>query len=113
MFRVKSLNHTFTWKNFQTPNTLKAIELTTRNISFQNASFFVNRVSMHSQKKHLEQVYQSFKKQETSNRPFSKMAAKNSIKLKLKTYTSTIKSTFTLVTLQSFSISDLMSAEKM
>ena len=47
------------------------------------------------------------------NRPFSKMAAKNSNKLKLKTYTSTRKSTFTLVTLQSFSISGVMSAEKM
>lgn len=31
MFRVKSLNHTFAWKNFQTPNIPKAIELTTKN----------------------------------------------------------------------------------
>ena len=47
------------------------------------------------------------------NRFFSKMAAENSNKLKLKTYTSTRKSTFTLVTLQSFSISGVISAEKM
>ena len=47
------------------------------------------------------------------NRPFSKMAAENSNNLKLKTYTSTGKSTFTLVTLQSFSISGVISAEKM
>ena len=33
--------------------------------------------------------------------------------LKLKTYTSIKKNTFTLVTLQSFNISGLMSAEKM
>ena len=48
-----------------------------------------------------------------SNRPFSKMAAENSNKLKLKTYTSTRKSTVTLVTLQNFSISGVISAEKM
>ena len=47
-----------------------------------------------------------------SHRPFSKMAAENLNKLKLKTYTSTRKSTFTLVTLQSFSISGVISAEK-
>ena len=47
-----------------------------------------------------------------SNRPFSKMAARNSNKLKLKAYTSTRKSTFTLVTLQSFSISGVISVEK-
>ena len=47
------------------------------------------------------------------NRPFSKMAAENSNKSKLKTYTSTRKNTFTLVTLQSFSISGVISAEKM
>ena len=42
------------------------------------------------------------------------MAAENSNKkLKLKTYTSTRKSTFTLVTLQSFSVSGVISAEKM
>ena len=41
------------------------------------------------------------------------MAAENSNKLKLKTYTGTRKSTFTLETLQSFSISGLVSAEKM
>ena len=46
------------------------------------------------------------------NRRFSKMAAENSNKIKLKTYTSTRKSTFTLVTLQSFSISGVISAEK-
>ena len=45
-------------------------------------------------------------------RLFSKMAAENSNKLELKTYTSTRKSTFTLVTLQSFSISGVISAEK-
>ena len=45
-----------------------------------------------------------------TNRP--KMAAENSNKLKLKMYTSIRKSTFTLVTLQSFSISGLISAEK-
>ena len=41
------------------------------------------------------------------------MAAENSNKLKLKTYTSTRKSTFTLVTLQNFSISGVISDEKM
>ena len=46
------------------------------------------------------------------NRPFSKMAAENSNKSKLKTYTSTRKNTFTLVQLQSFSISGVISAEK-
>ena len=50
---------------------------------------------------------------QTVNGPFSKMAAKISNKLKLKTYTSTRKSTFTLVTLQSHSISGVISAEKM
>ena len=40
------------------------------------------------------------------------MAAESSIKLKLKTYSSTRKDTFTLVTLQSFSISGVISAEK-
>ena len=49
----------------------------------------------------------------TKNRPFSKMAAEISSKSKLKTYTSTRKSAFTLVTLQSFSISGVISAEKM
>ena len=39
------------------------------------------------------------------------MVAEN--KLKLKTYTSTRKNTFTLVPLQSFSISGVISAEKM
>ena len=46
---------------------------------------------------------------------FSKMAAENSNKfkwLKLKTYISTKKSTFTLVTLQSLSFSGVISAEK-
>ena len=47
------------------------------------------------------------------NRPLSKMAAENSNKSKLKTYASTRKNTFTLVTLQSFSISGVISAEKM
>ena len=47
------------------------------------------------------------------NRPFSKMASKNSNTSKLKTYTSTRKNTFTLVTLPSFSISGVISAEKM
>ena len=41
------------------------------------------------------------------------MAAENSHKLKLKTYTSARKNTFTLVTLQSFNISGVISAEKM
>ena len=41
------------------------------------------------------------------------MAAENLNKLKWKTDTSTRKSTFTLVTLQSFSISGVISAEKM
>ena len=51
----------------------------------------------------------------TTNRPFSKMAAEISNTSKLKTYTSTREreSTFTLVTLQSFSISGVISAEKM
>ena len=48
-----------------------------------------------------------------TNRPFSRMAAENSNKLKLKMYASTRKSTFTLVTLQSVSISGVISAEKM
>ena len=47
------------------------------------------------------------------NRLFSTMAAENSNKLKLKTYISIRKSAFTLVTLQSFSISGEISAEKM
>ena len=47
------------------------------------------------------------------NRPFSKMAAENSNKSQLKTYTTTRKNTFTLVKLQSFSISGIISAEKM
>ena len=47
------------------------------------------------------------------NRPFSKMAAENSNKSKLKTYTSTRKNTFTLVKLQCFSFSGVTSAEKM
>ena len=46
------------------------------------------------------------------NRPLSKMTAKNSNKSKLKMYTSTRKNTFTLVTLQSFSILGVISAEK-
>ena len=45
--------------------------------------------------------------------PFSKMAAENSNKAKLKTYTSTGKNTFALVTLQSFSISGVISAKEM
>ena len=48
-----------------------------------------------------------------ANKPFSKMVAKNSNKSKLNTYASTKKEQFTLVTLQSFSISGVMSAEKM
>ena len=40
------------------------------------------------------------------------MAAENSSKLKLKTYTSTRKTTFTLVKLQSFSFSGVISAKK-
>ena len=49
------------------------------------------------------------------NRTFSKMVAENSNTSKLKTYmyTSTRKNTFTLVTLQSFSISGVISAKKM
>ena len=41
------------------------------------------------------------------------MAAENLNKSQLKTYASTRKNTFTLVTLQSFSISGVISAEKM
>ena len=48
-----------------------------------------------------------------SNRPFSKMAVENLTKSKWKTNTSNRKSTFTLVTLPSFSISGEISAEKM
>ena len=47
------------------------------------------------------------------DRPFSKMAAENLNKSKLKTNTSSRKSTLTLVTLPSFSISGEISAEKM
>ena len=48
------------------------------------------------------------------NRPFFKMATENSnTELKLKTHTSTRKNTFTSVTLQKFSISGVISAEKM
>ena len=47
------------------------------------------------------------------NRPCSKMAAENLNKSKLKTNTSTRKSTLTLVTLPYFSISGEISAEKM
>ena len=46
------------------------------------------------------------------NRPFSKMAAENSNKSKLKTNTSTRKSTLTLVNLPSFRISGETSPEK-
>ena len=46
-------------------------------------------------------------------RPFSKMATENLNKSKLKTNTSTGKSTLTLVTLPSFEISGEISAEKM
>ena len=46
-------------------------------------------------------------------RPFSKMTAENSNTSNLKTYTRARKNTFTLVTLQSFSISGVLSAEKM
>ena len=49
----------------------------------------------------------------TCNRPFSKMAAENLNKSKLKTNTSTRKSTLILVTLPSFSISGEITAEKM
>ena len=52
-------------------------------------------------------------KSETCNRPFSKMAAEILYKSKLKTNTSATKSTLTLVTLPSFSISSEISAEKM
>ena len=48
-----------------------------------------------------------------NDRPFSKMAAENSNKLKLKINTGNRKSTFTLVTLQSFGIPSVISAEKM
>ena len=41
------------------------------------------------------------------------MAAENSNKSILNTYTSNTKNTFTLVTLQSFSISGVISAEEM
>ena len=47
------------------------------------------------------------------NRPFSKMAAENLSKSKLKTNTSTRKSILNLVTLPSFSISGKISAGKM
>ena len=47
------------------------------------------------------------------NRPFSKMAAENLNKSKLKTNTSTRKSTLTLVNLPSLSISGEITAEKM
>ena len=49
----------------------------------------------------------------STNRLFSKMAAENLNKSKLKTKTSTRKSTLTLVILPSFSISGEISAEKM
>ena len=47
------------------------------------------------------------------NRPFSKMATENLNKSKLKTYTSTRNNIFTLLTMQSFSISGVTSAEKL
>ena len=47
------------------------------------------------------------------NRPFSKLAAENSNRSILKTYTSTRRNAFTLVTLQSFNLSGVISAEKM
>ena len=50
---------------------------------------------------------------QSMNRPFSKMAAENSNKAKLQTYTSTRKKTFTLVNLQNFSVSGVILAEKM
>ena len=51
--------------------------------------------------------------QNPHNRPFSKMAAEISDKSKLKPYTSTTESTFTLVTPQSFRISGVILADKM
>ena len=51
--------------------------------------------------------------QHVNNRPFSKMAAENLNKSKLKTNTSTRKSTLTLVNLPSLSISGEITAEKM
>ena len=47
------------------------------------------------------------------SRPFSKMAAENSNRSISKTYTTTRKNTFPLVTLASFIISGVISAEKM
>ena len=47
------------------------------------------------------------------NSPFSKMAAENLNKSKWKANTTTRKSTLTLVTLPSFSISGEISADKM
>ena len=46
--------------------------------------------------------------QNVHNRPLSKMAAENSNKSELKAYTSNRKNTFTLVTLQRFSISGVL-----
>ena len=49
----------------------------------------------------------------STNRLFSKMAAENSNRSILKTYTSTRKNPFIIVTLPSFSISGVISAAKM
>ena len=58
-------------------------------------------------------LFHSIRSKTKTNRPFSKMAAENLNKSKLKTNTSTRKSTLILITLPSFSISGEISAEKM
>ena len=72
-------------------------------------------VSLHMKVREIPQVVQTRNQQSSKarNRPFSKMAAENLNKSKLKTYTSTRKNPFTLVTRQSLSISGVLSAEKM
>ena len=58
-------------------------------------------------------VVRVVRRKQAFNRPFSKMAAGNSNKSKLKKNTRTRKSTLTLETLPSFRISGKISAEKM
>ena len=82
-----------------------------------NASTRIWRQKIYVRSESLSGVWYLLQQEKIShNRPFSKMAAEisNTGKSKLKMFTSSNKkNTFTLVTLQSFSISCVISAEKM
>ena len=80
---------------------------------YQTNGMFVNPAEHQAMIRDTQIMCFLFQCKNQLNRPFSKMAAKNSNRSILKTYTSTRKNTFTLVTLPSFSILGLISAEKM